>query len=57
MVLDQEDAGKPQLLGRDDVFDEILIAVAVAGGAAARARRRTIRISSRRAPPSGPGAM
>src|SRR5712691_3941540 len=37
MMLDQEHAGKPELLGGHHVFDEIVVALAVAGGAAARA--------------------
>src|SRR5947199_388886 len=36
MMLDQEHARKAELLGRDDVPDEFVIAVAVAGRAAAR---------------------
>ena len=38
MVLDQKDARKPELLGLDDVVDEVVIGGAVAGGAAAGAR-------------------
>src|SRR5579862_2670513 len=37
MMLDEEDAGKSQLLGGDDVFDEIVVALAVPGRAAAGA--------------------
>ena len=36
MVLHQKYAGKAEFLGGDDVFDEIVVALAVAGRAAAR---------------------
>jgi hypothetical protein len=45
MVFDQKDAGKTELLGLDDVVDEVVIGGAVAGRAAASALRRKARIS------------
>jgi len=36
MMLDQKDAGKAEPLGLDDIIDEMVVAVAVAGRAAAR---------------------
>ena len=38
MVLDQKDARKPELLGFDDVIDEVVVGGTVAGRAAASAR-------------------
>jgi hypothetical protein len=47
MMLDEKDAGKAELLGLDDIIDEIVITLAVAGRPTAPAPRRITRISSR----------